>query len=146
MAILSAERIKLGATATDKADAIRQVGQLLADNGCVKQAYVDGMLMREETMSTYLGNGVAIPHGMHENISDILQSGIAVLQLPEGVTWDEDEVAHFLIGIAATSDEHMGILMNIAEVVEDEDEAQLLANTTDINFIMERLNKEPEEV
>lgn len=147
MAILSAERIELGASATDKSDAIRQVGELLVANGCVKAAYVDGMLTREETMSTFLGNGVAIPHGMHENIDDILQSGIAVLQLPEGVVWEDDEVARLIIGIAATSDEHMGILMNLAEVVEDEDSAELLATTTDVDIVLERLNRqaEPEE-
>ena len=146
MAILSEERIRLKATATDKADAIRQAGELLVATGCVKPAYVDGMLTRESTMSTYIGNGVAIPHGMHDNIGDILVSGISVLQLPEGVAWDEGEVAYLVVGIAAGSDEHMNILMNIAEVVEDEESAAMLASIDDASVLLERLNREPEEI
>lgn len=145
MAILSVDRIKLGATAVDKADAIRQAGELLVASGAVEANYVDGMLAREATMSTYLGNGVAIPHGMHDNITDINSAGISVVQLPEGVIWEDDEVAHLVIGIAAGSDEHVGILMNIAEVIEDEDATKLLTTTDDVEVILERLNREPEE-
>ena len=148
MAILSIERIRLQATATDKLDAIRQAGSLLVEQGCVKPAYVDGMLTRESTMSTYLGNGVAIPHGMHENHSDVLQNAISIVQFPAGVPWDEDdedELAYLVIGIAAIGDGHMGILSNLAEVIEDEDSAELLAKTTDPNVILEHLNRTPEE-
>jgi mannitol/fructose-specific phosphotransferase system IIA component len=67
MAILEKNRIKLGATAVNKQDAITQAGALLVDSGCVAAPYVDGMLAREATMSTYLGNGVAIPHGQYDD-------------------------------------------------------------------------------
>ena len=67
MPILAKELIQLQATAIDKADAIRQAGQLLVYLGCVQPAYVDGMLAREQSMSTYLGSGVSIPHGLFEN-------------------------------------------------------------------------------
>ena len=105
----------------DKADAIRQAGQLLVDSGCVKAGYVEGMLAREETMSTYLGNGVSIPHGQYDNREDILQTGISVLQVPAGVEWEDGEKAYLIIGIAASSDEHIGVLSNLAEVIEDEE-------------------------
>lgn len=144
--ILTLERIKLQATATDKLDAIRQAGALLVESGCVEPAYVDGMLAREASMSTYLGNGVAIPHGMFENIADIKQSGICVLQLPDGVLWDEedDEMAYLVVGIAANSEGHVGILMNLAEVIEEEETADLLAKTPDADVILSYLNREAE--
>lgn len=142
MAILATNRIKLQATAEDKSDAIRQAGQLLVDSGCVKAKYVDGMLAREETMSTYLGNGVSIPHGEYDNRADILQTGISVLQLPDGVEWEDDEKAYLVIGIAASSDDHMGILVNLAEVIEDEDLTLELVQTTDPTLILDSLGKE----
>lgn len=145
MTILSTDRIRLQATAQDKLDAIRQSGQLLVDSGCVQARYVDGMLAREELMSTYLGNGVSIPHGQDENRADILQTGISVLQLPDGVEWEDGEKAYLVIGIAASSDEHIGVLSNLAEVIEDEDMTQKLIKTTDAALILEQLGKDQEE-
>ncbi len=146
MTILSVDRIRLQAQAQDKNDAIRQSGELLVKSGCVTPAYVEGMLARETTMSTYLGNGVAIPHGQFENREDILQTGISVLQLPQGVAWEDDEVAHLIIGIAASSDEHIGVLAALAEVIEDEETTQTLIHTEDPELILEYLGKPaPEE-
>ena len=146
MTILSLERIRVQARAVDKTDAIRQSGQLLIDTGCVTPAYVDGMLARETTMSTYLGNGVAIPHGQFDNRADILQTGISVLQVPKGVPWDEDETAYLIIAIAASSDEHIGVLAALAEVIDDEETTQALINTADPHLIIEHLGKPaPEE-
>jgi mannitol/fructose-specific phosphotransferase system IIA component len=139
MGILALDRIKLGATAVDKADAIRQSGELLVQSGCVKPAYVTGMLAREATMSTYLGNGVSIPHGEFENRADILQTGISVLQLPDGVEWEDGEKAYLVIGIAASSDEHVNVLSNLAEVIEDEDRTEELIKTTDPALILTSL-------
>ncbi|MBE2202218.1 MAG: PTS sugar transporter subunit IIA [Anaerolinea sp.] len=145
MTVLSVERIRLGATAVDKLDAIRQAGELLVSSGCVKAGYVDGMLAREETMSTYLGNGVAIPHGAYDNKGQILQTGISVLQLPQGVEWEDGEKAYLIIGIAASSDEHVGVLSSLAEVIEDEDTTQLLINTTNPQVILTHLSAEAVE-
>lgn len=145
MAILAADRIKLGATAVSKADAIRQAGQLLVQSGCVEPGYVDGMLAREETMSTYLGEGVAIPHGQFDNREQILKTGISVLQLPEGIEWEDGEKAHLVIGIAASADEHVGVLANLAEAIEDEEITQMLIHTTDPAVIMAELGKEQVE-
>lgn len=142
MAILEVNRIQLQATAQDKSDAIRQAGQLLVDSGCVKAKYVEGMLAREKTMSTYLGNGVSIPHGEYDNREDIIQTGISVLQLPDGVEWEDGEKAYLVIGIAASSDDHMGILVNLAEVIEDEELTLKLVQTTDPTLILDSLGKE----
>ena len=139
VAIIEKDHIELHASVTSKEEAIRKSGQLLVDSGCVEPAYVDGMLAREETMSTYLGNGVAIPHGEYDNREDIHRTGISVLQLPDGVEWGPDETAYLIIGIAASSDEHVGVLSKLAEVVEDEDYTQRLINTTDPSLILEAL-------
>ncbi len=146
MAILSVDRIRLGATAVNKSDAIRQAGELLVSSGCVLAPYVDGMLAREETMSTYLGNGVSIPHGQFDNRADILQTGISVLQVPAGVEWEDGELAYLVIGIAASSDEHVGVLANLAEVIEDEDMTQSLIQTTDPTLILSQLGAARAEV
>ncbi|MEM7802431.1 MAG: PTS sugar transporter subunit IIA [Chloroflexota bacterium] len=144
MTILTIENISLGASASDKSDAIKQAGQLLANSNCIKPEYIDGMLAREETMSTYLGNGVAIPHGTHDSIKYIQKSGISVLQVPEGVEWEEDEIAYLIIGIASSSDDHIEILSNLADVIEDEDEAMKMAKTSDPQLILDALSKQPQ--
>lgn len=145
MAILSLETVRLRAEAQDKQDAIRQAGELLVQAGCVVPAYVGGMLAREQTMSTYLGNGIAIPHGKDENRADVRRTGISVLQFPAGVEWEPGELAYLVIGIAAQADEHVGVLANLAEVIEDEEAADALANATDPMQIVERLGRAREE-
>jgi len=144
MSILSKERIQLNAVATDRTDAIRKAGDLLVKTGCVLPEYVEGMLKRETTMSTYLGSGVAIPHGVYENKGHILQTGISALQLPQGVAWDEDgEPVYLVIGIAASSDEHVGVLASLAEAVEDEAILNEMIHATDPDVILKHLGKEP---
>ena len=146
MSILSSERIQLNAAATDRTDAIKKAGNLLVTSGCVLPEYVGGMLKREESMSTYLGSGVAIPHGIYENKDHVLKTGISVLQLPQGVAWDEDgEPVFLVIGIAAAGDEHVGVLASLAEAVEDEDILNELIRTTDPEVILKHLGKDPVE-
>ena len=147
MAILSKDRISLQASATDKADAIRKAGELLVSSNCVLPEYIDGMLAREQSMSTSLGNGVAIPHGIYENREHILQTGISVLQLTEGIVWDEEDESQkvfLVIGIAASSDEHVGVLSNLAEVVEDEESLAELLKTDDPEVVLKYLGEKEE--
>ena len=147
MAILSKETVQLNTPTTNKEAAIRQAGELLVKGGYVTSDYIDGMLAREETMSTYIGNGVAIPHGQFENKESIHKTGISVVQYPAGVVWDadEDETAYLVIGIAATADEHVGILSNLAEAIEEEESAEELIRATDPEVIIERLTR-PQEL
>ena len=146
MSILSKERIQLNAVATDRTDAIRKAGNLLVKSGCVLPEYVGGMLKREESMSTYLGSGVAIPHGIYENKEHVLQTGISALQLPQGVEWDESgEPVYLVIGIAASGDEHVGVLASLAEAIEDEAILNELLHTSDPEVILKHLGKEPVE-
>lgn len=139
MEILSLNRICLNATATDKMSAIRQAGELLVDGGCVRPAYVEGMLARENTMSTYLDNGVAIPHGQYDNREDILQTGISVLQIPQGVEWEPGETAYLVVGIAAFGDEHIDVLTRLSEVVEDKAATDRLIKASDPAHIFSAL-------
>lgn len=141
MAILSKERISLQASATDKHDAIRKTGELLVQSGCVLTEYIDGMLKREESMSTSLGNGVAIPHGVYENREHILKTGISVLQLAEPVQWDENDHVFLVIGIAAAGDEHVGVLSNLAEVIDNEENLAELLKTDDPDVIIKHLGE-----
>src|SRR5579859_2837346 len=141
MAILSKDRICLQATATDKAGAIREAGDLLVKSGCVMPEYVEGMLAREQSMSTSLGNGVAIPHGVYENRDHILRTGISVLQLTNGVEWDAGDRVFMVIGIAAKSDEHVGVLSNLADVIDQEATLAELLNTRDPDVILKHLGE-----
>ena len=141
MAILAKDRISLQANAADKAGAIRKAGELLVQAGCVLPEYVDGMLTREQSMSTSLGNGVAIPHGVYENRDQILRTGISVLQLKDGVEWDAGEKVYMVIGIAALSDEHVGVLSNLADVIDHEDTLMELLSTRDPDVILKHLGE-----
>jgi mannitol/fructose-specific phosphotransferase system IIA component len=139
MSILSVGRVALNARAADKTEAIRMAGGLLIASGCVQPPYVDGMLAREQSMSTSLGNGVAIPHGIYENRDHILKTGLSVVQLAEPIDWDGEEPVFLVVGIAASSDEHVGVLANLAEVVEDEAKLAELRSTVDPEVIVKYL-------
>jgi mannitol/fructose-specific phosphotransferase system IIA component len=140
MAILSKDSIALQASASDKAEAIRKSGELLVKSGCVLPGYITGMLTREKSMSTSLGNGVAIPHGVFRNRKHILQSGISVLQLADGVEWDKSAKVYLIIAIASLSDEHVGVLTNLARLVDDKNKLTELFTTTDPDIILKHLN------
>ncbi len=139
--VLTKETVRLGAEAAGKADAIRQSGRLLVEAGYVAPAYVDGMLAREKILSTYLGNGIAIPHGRFEDLKTVNRTGISVLQLPQGVDWQPGEKAYLVIGLAATSGELGSILNNLVEVLKDPDTIQQLAHTADPMLIVQRLTR-----
>ncbi len=126
---LSQQDIHMGAAASDKQDAIQQVAAALAAAGCVSPAYVDGMLQRELQTSTYLGNGIAIPHGTTDTRDLVLKTGVQVFQFPQGIAWGED-TAYVVLGIAARSDEHLALLRQLTHVLSDENVAARMAKTT----------------
>ncbi|HNX46899.1 MAG TPA: PTS sugar transporter subunit IIA [Anaerolineaceae bacterium] len=143
--ILSLETVEVQAHVSSKEEAITRAGELLVRAGCVEKDYVKGMLARELTMSTFIGNGVSIPHGEFGDLQLVNRTGISVLQVPEGVEWEEGNIAYLVVGIAAVGDEHIKVLQNLAEVVEDESIAEMLAHTTDAQVIVDHLNKPVEE-
>ncbi len=126
---LLTQDIHLAASADNKESAIKQVAAALTHAGYVKDGYVQGMLNREEQAPTYLGNGIAIPHGTTDTRDQVLKTGVAVFQFPEGVNWGDDQIAYVIIGIAAKSNEHLTLLRQLTRVLSDENIAAEMAKT-----------------
>lgn len=144
--VLTVETIRLRAKAADKVDAIRQSGQLLVRAGYVTPAYIEGMLAREQVSSNYLGNGIAIPHGRRKDLKHVYHTGMSVLQLQQGVEWEPGEKAYLVIGLAAVSNDHFGILTNLVEVLSDQKTIQQLVHTANPMVIIERLTGGPVDI
>ena len=131
-AILEPGAIRLGLSARDKADALGQCGAVLTDIGAATPAYADAIVERELSVSTYVGEGVAIPHGTNASREHIERAAIAFLQIPDGIDWDGNTV-YVCIPIASRSEEHVDILQSLAAVLMDPDSAAALrgASSTD---------------
>lgn len=134
-AVLKKEGIKTGLKSVDKETAIRAAGQLLCDLGFANEDYIQAMVDRENMVSTYMGMGVAIPHGTSSAKETVKKSGIVVMQYPEGVDFG-DEKAYLVIGIAGVGDEHLEILGNIVASLEDEELLETLKKNADVDTIM----------
>lgn len=124
--LLYRENIRTGCKAASQEEVIRQIGQMLVDSGYVDQPYVEAMLEREKTFSTFMGNGLALPHGVEAAKKDIKASGIAVMTFPEGIDWKGNTV-NVVIGIAGVGEEHLQILAVIADKMLDADASEKLA-------------------
>ena len=135
MAILAPEGVRLGLTAADKADAIRQCGELLVELGAATQEYAAALDEREEQVSTFIGEGVAIPHGTNESRAHIARAAIAYLQFPDGVDWDGKEVT-VCIAIASKSEEHIDILQALASVLMNAESAAALREATSVDQVL----------
>ncbi len=135
---LEVQAIHTGASATDKEDAIRQVAAALTQAGNVGEGYVAGMLAREQQTSTYLGNGIAIPHGTTDTRDLVLQTGVQVFQFPQGIAWGAEQTAYVVIGIAAKSDEHLALLRQLTHVLSDDSIAETIktASAEDLRAIL----------
>lgn len=114
---LAKSDITLTQTAADKFDAIKNIAKSLTDNNLVEDGYVEGMLNRENQTSTFLGNGIAIPHGTTETRSMVKSTGVAVHHFPNGVEWGDGNIVYVAIGIAAKTDEHLGILKQLTKIL-----------------------------
>ena len=140
MLALDPSAVRIGSTPSNKTEAIRQVGELLVSSGNIEHGYIASMLAREKIANTFLGNGIAIPHGIPKDRELIRKTGVAVLQVPGGVEWNVGEKVHLVVGIAAKSDEHLEILANLTDVLSQPEEAARLATTTDAAQIAARLS------
>ncbi len=137
--ILPMTNIKVGAKAADKWEAITEAGTLLVKGGFVGMEYVDAMIEREKITTTYLGMGIAIPHGTESAKKQVLRTGISIIQYPEGVDFD-GEKAYLVIGIAGVGDEHLELLARVSEALDDEEVFERLKNTTNPEDIYKVLN------
>ena len=137
-AILEARAIRLDERAASRDDAIRRCGGVLVEIGAVDPAYVGTMLAREQSISTYVGEGVAIPHGTLEGKSAVRRDALAVVRFPETVDWDGNPVT-VCVAIAAQGDGHVDILAELAEILMDEDRAEALRGATDPDEVLQIL-------
>lgn len=119
--ILTPATIELGARLDSQEEAIRRAGKLLVDNGNVDERYIDSMFEREESVSTFMGNAVAIPHGTNDSKQWVEKSGLSVITVPEGVEYGDGDIAMLVIGIAGKGDEHLEMLSKIAIVCSEEE-------------------------
>lgn len=127
--IMVAAGIKTGQASVSKEEAITAAGKLLYELGYVNESYIPAMLEREKTVSTYMGLGVAIPHGTSEAKDEVKKTGIVLLQYPEGVDFG-DEKAYLVFGIAGIGNEHLDLLAKIGTVIEEEENLDKLKKAT----------------
>lgn len=135
---LKPEQIFLGLTATNKEEAIRFAGEQLVKAGFVEPSYVDAMFEREKLVSTYLGEGVAVPHGTVEAKDSVLNTGIVVCQYPAGVRFndEEDGIAKLVVGIAAKNNEHIQVVSAITNALDSEEAIEVLTTTQDVEKVL----------
>lgn len=138
-AVMHASGIKVGQTPVSKEEAIRAAGELLVAEGCVEPPYVDAMLEREKVFTTYMGMGIAIPHGTSEAKAQVKKTGITLVQYPEGVDFG-DEKANLVFGIAGVGDEHLDMIQKIVQALENPEELEKMKTTDDVNWILEKLS------
>ena len=138
-AVMHASGIKVGQAPVSKEEAIRAAGELLVAEGCVEPPYVDAMLDREKVFTTYMGMGIAIPHGTSEAKAQVKKTGITLVQYPEGVDFG-DEKANLVFGIAGVGDEHLDMIQKIVQALENPEELEKMKTTDDVNWILEKLS------
>lgn len=142
MPLLDSKTIRLGARYQNKAEAIRDVGRLLHEAGKVGPEYIEKMIEREALATTYVGNGVAVPHGTKDSLGFVKETGLAVVVVPQGVDFGGGNVARLLVGIAARGNEHLDLLTNIASVCSDDERLERIIQAKDVATILAELSVE----
>lgn len=138
MNVLSTDSIRLRGLATTREDAIAEAGALLVAAGAVTEEYVASMFARESSVSTYMGNLLAIPHGTNESKAAILRSGVSVVRYDSEIDWGGHPV-RFVIGIAGKGDSHMEVLAAIAMAFSDTGTVEKLLVADSPGEVLERL-------
>ena len=142
--LLAESSINLTASATGRDDAIRQAGAALLATGAIEPSYIDAMLERENSVSTFVGEGVAIPHGTLAGKDAVKGDALVLLRFPEGVDWDGNEVS-VAIGIAAKGNGHIALLSQLATILLEPEKAAALRSATTKEQVYELLAAEDEE-
>lgn len=137
--ILSEDNIVLNVKVKDKEEAIRYAGKILNENGYTSPKYIEHMLEREKRFSVYIGNHLAIPHGIESSDPEIYTSGLSVLQIPEGVDFGDGNTAYVVIGIAGKDGTHLNMLSNIALICAEEENIEKMRYAKNKKEIMELL-------
>jgi len=143
-AVIGRDAVLLAQRAQDKWDALRQSGELLVRIGAVAPPYADAILERERSISTYMGEGVAIPHGTDASRVHVRRTALGVLRFPDGVDWG-DGVVTLCIPIAASGDEHVAVLSALARILTEPEQAERLRSATDPDEVLALLAPIDEE-
>jgi mannitol/fructose-specific phosphotransferase system IIA component len=138
MNVLTADTIRLHGTARTRDDAIAEVGEILVSTGAVTDGYVTAMFSRESSVSTYMGNLLAIPHGTNESKDEVHHSAVAVIRYDHEIDWGGHPV-RFVIGIAGKGDSHLEVLGAIALVFSDMDAVSELLAVSSADQVLKRL-------
>ncbi|MDO4803717.1 MAG: PTS mannitol transporter subunit IICBA [Lachnospiraceae bacterium] len=137
--VIVKDSILLHQPSVSKEEAIRKAGELLVERGCVEPQYIDAMLERERLVSTYMGMGIAIPHGTSQAKGTVKKTAITMIQYPDGVDFG-DEKAQLVFGIAGLGDEHLDLLSKIADCLDDEEVLEKMKTTDDVDWILKTLS------
>lgn len=127
--LLAEASINLDASASGRDDAIRQAGAALMAVGAVDGAYIDAMIDRENSVSTFMGEGVAIPHGTLAAKDSVVSDALSLVRFPDGVDWDGNDV-RLAFGIAAKGNGHIALLSQLATILMDPEKAEALRGAT----------------
>ncbi|MGV3111904.1 PTS sugar transporter subunit IIA [Staphylococcus pettenkoferi] len=125
--LFSNDNIYLNQSISTQEEAIEQAGQALVKSGAVTEGYIQAMKEREQLVSTFMGNGIAIPHGTDEAKTEVIQSGLSLIQIPEGIDWD-GETVKVVVGIAGKDGEHLDLLSKIAITFSEEENVERIVN------------------
>lgn len=125
--LFNPENIFMNVTLNSQEEGIEKAGKALVDDGAVTENYISAMKEREQIVTTYMGNFLAIPHGTDEAKNEVLKSGLVLLHVPNGVDWDGNE-AKVIVGIAGKDGEHLDILSQIAIVFSEEENVERVIN------------------
>jgi mannitol PTS system EIIA component len=144
--LLDRSAVQLTAQAADRDEAIRLCGQVLVEIGAVAPSYVDSMLEREKSVSTFVGEGVAIPHGTLAGKDAVHRDALCFLRFPDPVDWGDGALVTLCIGIAASGGRHVGILAQLAQILLEPDRAAALRDATDVDVVLGLLQPSAEDV
>ncbi|MBT2587777.1 PTS mannitol transporter subunit IICBA [Arthrobacter sp. ISL-95] len=138
--VLLRESVVLNGTATDRDAAIDEAGKLLLDRGAVDVSYVHAMHEREESVSTYMGSFLAIPHGTNDAKEHINHSAVSIIRYPEGIDWGGKQVK-FVVGVAGLNNEHLHILSSIAKIFTNKAQVAQLEEANSVDEVLELFGK-----
>ena len=141
---LDASAIRLGSTAADRTDAVEQTGRVLVEIGAVDEQYVAAMHEREGSVSTFIGEGVAIPHGTDPARVHVKRTALSFLQFPDGVDW-AGQTVNVCLGIASQGTEHVAVLSALAQILMDPEKAETLRTASSPEQVLELLAGDEDE-
>ncbi|WP_312151639.1 PTS sugar transporter subunit IIA, partial [Pseudomonas sp.] len=143
---LAKEQIAMGQSAADKGEALSLLARCLVEDGLVAEGYLEGLQAREAQGSTFLGQGIAIPHGTPQTRDQVFATGVRLMQFPEGVDWGDGQVVYLAIAIAARSDEHLRLLQLLTRALGETDLAEALRRASSADALLKLLQGAPQEL